>query len=45
MDVKMPLVSYTLATMSGICFIGGLIILSMEGRNTMWTELRDSYPC
>ena len=33
MDDKLPLISYTLAAMSGICFIGGLIILSTEGRN------------
>lgn len=44
MDAKLPLVSYTLATMSGICFISGLIILSSEGRQTVWTGLRRSYP-
>ena len=32
MDNKLPLISYTLAAMSGICFIGGLAILSTEGR-------------
>ena len=32
MDDKLPLISYTLATLSGICFIGGLVILSSEGR-------------
>jgi hypothetical protein len=31
MDNKTPLISYTLAVMSSICFIGGLIILSREG--------------
>lgn len=45
MDKKMPLISYTLATMSGICFLGGLIILSREGRKNEWTDLRGSYPC
>ncbi len=30
MDNK--LISYTLAAFSGICFIGGLFILSSEGR-------------
>lgn len=45
MDRKIPLVSYTLAALSGICFIGGLAILSREGRNDTWTDLRDSYPC
>lgn len=33
MDDKKPLISYTLAVMSGICFIGGLVILSSEGGN------------
>ena len=28
MDKKLSLVSYTLATMAGICFIGGIVILS-----------------
>lgn len=41
---KLPLISYTLAAMSGICFLGGLIILSSEGRSEMWTDLRESYP-
>lgn len=45
MDNKMPLISYTLATMSGICFLGGLIILSREGRQNEWTDSRESYPC
>lgn len=45
MDNKMPLISYTLAAMSGICFLGGLIILSREGRKNEWTDLRGSYPC
>lgn len=45
MDNKMPLVSYTLATMSGICFLGGLIILSGEGRKHICTGLRRSYLC
>lgn len=29
---KLSFVSYTLATMAGICFVGGLVILSGEGR-------------
>lgn len=29
---KLSIVSYTLATMAGICFVGGLVILSGEGR-------------
>lgn len=32
MKDKLSLVSYTLATMAGICFVGGLVILSGEGR-------------
>lgn len=31
MDNRIPLISYTLAVMSGMCFIGGLIVLSSEG--------------
>lgn len=27
-DKKLSLVSYTLATMAGICFVGGIIILT-----------------
>lgn len=34
MDVKMPLVTYVLAAMSGVCFIGGFYILSKEGELT-----------
>lgn len=45
MDNKMPLVSGVLAVMSGICFMGGLIILSREGRKTTCTDLRRLYPC
>jgi hypothetical protein len=45
MDRKLPLISYTLATLSGICFLSGLVILSSEGRNTLWTDLGRSYPC
>lgn len=44
MDRKLPLISYTLAAVSGICFVSGLIILSGEGSTAMWTELRKSYP-
>lgn len=28
MDAKLTVISYTLATMAGICFISGLLILS-----------------
>lgn len=28
MNNKLSMVSYTLATMAGICFIGGLVILN-----------------
>lgn len=28
METKLSLVSYTLAAMAGICFVGGLVILS-----------------
>ncbi len=45
MDNKLPIISYTLAVMSGICFIGGLAILSSEGRNDKWTDLKGFYPC
>lgn len=31
MDKKVPLMCYTLAVLSGICFVGGLYILSTEG--------------
>lgn len=32
MNGKLPLISYTLVAMSGICFVSGLVILSNEGR-------------
>lgn len=32
MNKKIPIVYYTLATMAGLCFVGGLVILSGEGR-------------
>lgn len=39
MDRKLPLISYTLAAISGICFIGGLVILSGEGsKNNVQTR-------
>ena len=41
MDNKLPLISYTLAAMSGICFIGGLAILSTEGRKQHVPTTRD----
>lgn len=45
MDGKLSLVSYTLAAMAGICFISGLVILSSEGENQNWTDLKHSYQC
>lgn len=39
------IVSYTLATVAGVCFIGGLVILSGEGENPKWIESRKSYLC
>ena len=45
MDKKLPLISYTLVAMSGICFISGLVILSGEGRKSTWTDLGRSYQC
>jgi hypothetical protein len=44
MDKKLPLISYTLAAVSSICFIGGIIILSSEGSTAMCTESKRSYP-
>ncbi len=44
MNNKLPIISYTLAAMSGICFIGGLVILSSEGRHDIWTDSKRSYP-
>ena len=41
MDIKLPLISYTLATLSGICFIGGLVILSSEGEKKYVPTTRD----
>lgn len=40
MDNKMPLVSYALAAMFGLCFVSGLVILSSEGSVTICTDLR-----
>lgn len=40
MDDRLPLISYTLAAMSGICFMSGLVILSSEGSKTGCTDLR-----
>lgn len=45
MDKKMPLISYALAALSGVCFISGLAILSGEGRKITWTDSRDSFQC
>lgn len=45
MDKKIPLISYTLAALSGICFLSGLVILSREGRKDKWTDSKDYYPC
>ena len=43
MDNKIPLITYTLAVMSGICFIGGLVILSGEGRQETYVQTRGVY--
>lgn len=43
MDKKLPFISYTLAVLSGICFVGGLVILSSERENTQWTDLERLY--
>lgn len=32
MKDRLALVSYSLATLAGICFVGGLVILTGEGR-------------
>lgn len=32
MKDRLSLVSYSLATLAGICFVSGLVILSGEGR-------------
>ena len=45
MDNNLPLVSYALALLSGVCFVGGLVILSSEGRNPMCTDSRNYYQC
>ena len=43
MDNKIPLISYTLAAMSGICFVGGLVLISSERRQPEWRGLVKSY--
>lgn len=45
MNNKLPIISYTLAAMASICFVGGLVILSSEGRTTVCTDLKSSYQC
>jgi hypothetical protein len=45
MGLKLPIISYTLAVISGISFVGGLIIISSEGRQHIWTGSERSYPC
>lgn len=46
MDNKLAsFMSYTLATMAGICFISGIVILSSEGENPKWRESRKYYQC
>lgn len=44
MNNRIPLISYTLAAVSGICFISGLVILSSEGRIDVCTDSRSLYP-
>lgn len=43
MDNNLPLVSYALVVLSGICFVGGLVILSSEGRYPMCTDSKRYY--
>lgn len=31
MDKKLPIISYTLAALSSLCFVGGLVLLSDKG--------------
>lgn len=44
MDNRLPIISYTLAVVSSVCFIGGIAILSREGRTSMCTDSRKFYP-
>lgn len=43
MDTNKPLLSYTLAVLSGICFVSGIILLSSEGSTSTCTDSRKSY--
>lgn len=43
MGDKMSFISYTLALVSGVCFISGLAILSNERREHLWTDSKNSY--
>ena len=43
MNNKLPLITYAFAAMSGVCFVGGLVILSSEGRQHIWTGLKSFY--
>lgn len=40
MKDRLSLVSYSLATIAGICFVSGLYILSGEGSIQTWTDLK-----
>lgn len=42
MNNRFPFITYTLAAFSGICFIGGLVILSSEGSIT-YVPARGAY--
>lgn len=43
MDNKSPLISYALATLSGICFVSGLAMLSDKGGKALCTSLEKFY--
>lgn len=45
MDNKKPLISRSLATMAGICFVSGIAILSSEGRHAKCTDSKTSSRC
>jgi hypothetical protein len=45
MDSKKPLISCSLATMAGICFMSGIAILSSEGRHVKCTSSKTLSRC
>ena len=42
---KLSIVSYTLATVEGLCFVSGLVILSKQVGGDDMERLEDLYPC